>query len=68
MKEEEMLRLKENPAPTEEELYMGAFTEWIETGARRNHRNVQKRLRDAVLRFPWHKARATNDRWIFFDR
>ena len=29
-----MLRLKENPASTEEELYMGVFTEWIEPQVR----------------------------------
>ena len=34
MKEEERVRLKENPTPTEEELYMGAFKEWIEPQVR----------------------------------
>jgi hypothetical protein len=30
MKIEEKVRLKENPTPTQEELYMGAFNEWLE--------------------------------------
>jgi hypothetical protein len=34
MKDEEKLRLRENPAPTEEELYMGAFKEWLEPQVR----------------------------------
>ncbi len=34
MKDEEEMRLKENPRPTEEELYMGAFKEWIEPQVR----------------------------------
>ncbi len=34
MKEEETVRLKENPTPTEEELHMGAFKEWIEPQVR----------------------------------
>jgi hypothetical protein len=38
MKEEWALRMKQNPKPTEEEFYMGAFKEWIEP-----------QVRDAVL-------------------
>jgi hypothetical protein len=34
MKIEEEIRLKENPRPTEEELYMGAFEEWLEPQVR----------------------------------
>jgi hypothetical protein len=34
MKDEEQARLKENPMPTEEELYMGAFKEWLEPQVR----------------------------------
>jgi hypothetical protein len=34
MKTEEQMRLKENPQPTEEELYMGAFREWLEPQVR----------------------------------
>ncbi len=34
MQVEEERRLKENPKPTEEELYMGAFTEWLEPQVR----------------------------------
>src|SRR6266568_4972599 len=34
MKNEEEERLKENPRPTEEELYMGAFEEWLEPQVR----------------------------------
>jgi hypothetical protein len=34
MKTEEELRLRENPKPTEEELYMGAFVEWLEPQVR----------------------------------
>jgi hypothetical protein len=34
MKTEEEIRLKENPHPTEEELYMGAFMEWLEPQVR----------------------------------
>lgn len=34
MKVEEEVRLKENPRPTEEELYMGAFKEWLEPQVR----------------------------------
>lgn len=34
MKKEEQARLKENPTPTEEELYMGAFREWLEPQVR----------------------------------
>lgn len=34
MKVEEQLRLRENPMPTEEELYLGAFKEWLEPQVR----------------------------------
>jgi len=34
MKDEEEMRLKENPRPTEEELYLGVFTEWLEPQVR----------------------------------
>src|ERR1700726_299434 len=34
MKAEEAVRLRENPKPTEEELYMGAFVEWLEPQVR----------------------------------
>jgi hypothetical protein len=34
MKAEEEVRLRENPKPTEEELYMGAFVEWLEPQVR----------------------------------
>jgi hypothetical protein len=34
MQIEEDLRLKENPAPTEHEIYMGAFREWLEPQVR----------------------------------
>jgi hypothetical protein len=34
MKIEEDARLKDNPTPTEEELYMGAFKEWLEPQVR----------------------------------
>lgn len=34
MQVEEERRLVENPSPTEEELYMGAFTEWLEPQVR----------------------------------
>jgi hypothetical protein len=34
MKTEEQTRLKEDPQPTEEELYMGAFKEWLEPQVR----------------------------------
>jgi hypothetical protein len=34
MKAEEAKRLKDNPSPTEEELYMGAFKEWLEPQVR----------------------------------
>jgi hypothetical protein len=34
MKVEEEVRLNENPIPTEEELYMGAFKEWLEPQVR----------------------------------
>ena len=34
MKTEEDARLKENPTPTEEELYMAAFKEWLEPQVR----------------------------------
>jgi hypothetical protein len=34
MKVEEDTRLRENPRPTEDELYMGAFKEWIEPQVR----------------------------------
>ena len=34
MKVEEETRLRENPRPTEEELYMGAFKEWLEPQVR----------------------------------
>ena len=34
MKAEEAKRLKENPKPTEQELYMGAFREWLEPQVR----------------------------------
>jgi hypothetical protein len=34
MKAEEKIRLKENPKPTEEELYMAAFKEWLEPQVR----------------------------------
>jgi hypothetical protein len=30
MKADELVRFKEHPTPTEEELYMGAFREWLE--------------------------------------
>jgi hypothetical protein len=38
MKREEAARLRDNPSPSEEELYMGAFKEWLEP-----------QVRDAVL-------------------
>ena len=38
MKREEAARLRDNPLPSEEELYMGAFQEWLEP-----------QVRDAVL-------------------
>jgi hypothetical protein len=34
MKAEEEIRFKENPKPTEEELYMAAFKEWLEPQVR----------------------------------
>jgi hypothetical protein len=34
MKVEEQIRLKENPKPSEEELHMGAFKEWLEPQVR----------------------------------
>jgi hypothetical protein len=34
MRAEEDVRLRENPKPTEEELYMGAFVEWLEPQVR----------------------------------
>jgi hypothetical protein len=34
MKAEEERRLRENPKPSEEELYMGAFVEWLEPQVR----------------------------------
>jgi hypothetical protein len=34
MKAEEEIRLRENPEPTEEELYMAAFKEWLEPQVR----------------------------------
>ena len=34
MKIEEQSRMKERPKPTEEELYMGAFVEWLEPQVR----------------------------------
>jgi hypothetical protein len=34
MKEEETARFKENPKPTMQELYMGAFKEWLEPQVR----------------------------------
>jgi hypothetical protein len=34
MKAEFEARLKDNPKPTEQELYMGAFTEWLEPQVR----------------------------------
>jgi hypothetical protein len=34
MKAEEEVRLRENPKPTEGELYMGAFVEWLEPQVR----------------------------------
>ena len=34
MKAEEETRLRENPRPTEQELYMGAFREWLEPQVR----------------------------------
>lgn len=34
MKEEEAARLNENPKPSEQELYMGAFKEWLEPQVR----------------------------------
>jgi hypothetical protein len=34
MKAEEQTRLKENPKPTEQELYMAAFREWLEPQVR----------------------------------
>jgi hypothetical protein len=34
MNAEEEIRLKENPRPTEEELYMAAFKEWLEPQVR----------------------------------
>jgi hypothetical protein len=34
MKAQEEIRLKENPQPTEEELYMAAFKEWLEPQVR----------------------------------
>ena len=34
MKSEEQARLREKPRPTEEELYMGAFKEWLEPQVR----------------------------------
>jgi hypothetical protein len=34
MRAEELLRLRNNPAPTEEELYMAAFREWLEPQVR----------------------------------
>ena len=34
MRAEEEMRFRENPKPTEEELYMGAFVEWLEPQVR----------------------------------
>lgn len=34
MRAEEEVRLREKPKPTEEELYMGAFVEWLEPQVR----------------------------------
>src|SRR5258708_1162816 len=34
MKREEAARLRNNPAPSEEELFMGAFKEWLEPQVR----------------------------------